>query len=838
MGLGGSMNRVFLSHSSSDKYYVEYIAEKFGKDIAIYDEYSFESGLNTFSEILKGLDSSDIFVIFLSNASLESDWVKKELNISKDLLDEEKLKQIYPIIIDKNLTYNDPRIPNWMREGNNSYVLRYIGGRKIAYKKIKQQLVLLNNDNNKNYSIYVGHEDLTKKFDDRYYVSTTSIKCIIACGIEGIGRQSFINHCIKVPKTFNDSYKPIVIDVNRTDSIDVIISKLIESGLWDDDNLTINIINELSLENKINLLVEIFKEIQQVKEFVIFRDSGALIQRQEVVWWLAKSLEPIRNELTIGIVTCYNVRKSKTSKDCYIERIDELDETGKLKMLDKLSKINNINLDRDDIQFFQNIVTGHPLQILFCIENIKRSSLEEVKRNSYEIKEFLSNSTIQIIDKYLALLDYKNEKKEKFLSYLTFLAGYSNIPIAEILEINELDKDYEVFYHDLLSFCIVRRTGLNNDLLSVSPSVVDYIERSGIKKPEDITKYLQKEYELFKTRLKENNLDEYCYSQIEQNIKEAIIKEDYSSDYKLIYPSIILKAVIKLYDGKSYDKVKNVCSNCMASIELWDPVIRQTLYFYYAMAVARKKENIIFDVLDGKVYGDYILEEFQIDFIKGFYYKLIGRYEDAVKHFRWCLEKEHNYARARRELVETYVLLDEFNLALDLARLNYNRFPDNIFNIYQYFNCLIRERIINKELIVELLNKAKYVDRILTNSKQFYVEMQALYKQIIEGDCREAINIMQENKKVFDNEVLYYRYLFDLYFEIRDIDKMGKTINILKSLIKDDSTYLPLLFRRECIYIYVKNKDLAFVVNKIISVKNISAKTLEKIKDYVKAIKL
>lgn len=832
------MNRIFLSHSSVDKDYVEYIADKFGKDIAMYDKFSFESGLGTFEEILRGLDSSDIFVIFLSCAALESEWVKKELNISNDLLNKDKLKQIYPIIIDKNLTHHDPRIPNWMREGDNSYILRYIGGRKIAYRKIRDQLMILNSRNNKNYNIYVGHEDLTKKFDDQYYVSHASIKCIVACGMEGIGRQSYINYCIKVPRTFNESYEPIVIDLSRTDSIDVIISKLIESGLWDDEDLTIKDINDLSFENKISLLSSIFSEIQKVREFVIFRDGGALIQHQEVVWWFAKALEPIRNELTIGIVTCYNVKHSITSKYCYIENINELDESGKLKMLDKLSKANNIYLDREDIQFFQNIVTGHPMQILFCIENIKRSSLEEVKKNSFEIKDFLSDSTIQIIDKYLALLDYKNEKKDKFLSYLSFLAGYSNIPVKEIIKINSLEEDYDIFYHDLLSFCIIRRTGLNNDLISVSPSVVDYIERCGIKIPENINNYLQKEYELFKESLKENNLDEYCYSQIEQNLKEAIIRGDYISDYKIIYPSIILKAVIKLYNNKSYDKVKNICCNSMATMDLWDNIIRQTLYFYYAMAVARKKEQSIFEILAVKVHDKEVLEKFQIDFVKGFYYKLIGHYEDAVKQFVSCLEKEHNYARARRELVETYVLLDEFNLALDLAKLNYNRFPDNIFNIYQYFNCLIRQKNADKDMISQLLTKARNTDQILSNSKQFYVEMQALYKQIIEGDCREAIKIMIENKEVFDNEVLYYRYLFDLYFELRDLEGMEMTLNNLKNLIKQDSAYLPLLFRRECIFTYVKNRDLSYVVNKIISAKHISEKTIQRIKEYVESIKL
>lgn len=246
------MNKIFLSHSSHDKQYVEYIATKLGKDIAIYDKFSFESGLKTFDEILKELDVTDLFVIFLSNSALESEWVKKELNISNELKQKEKLKQIYPIIIDSSLSYSDPRIPKWLNNnGFNSYNLRYISSPKLAYRKIKNQLIFLNNQSNNNlHKIYIGHEDLIKKFDEEYYIATNAPKCIIACGIEGIGRESFIRECIKVPKTFSIQYEPIVIATDSKDSIDVIISKLIDCGFGNVDLQSINEINELNIEKK------------------------------------------------------------------------------------------------------------------------------------------------------------------------------------------------------------------------------------------------------------------------------------------------------------------------------------------------------------------------------------------------------------------------------------------------------------------------------------------------------------------------------------------------------------------------------------------------------------
>lgn len=56
------MEKVFLSHSSADKTFVEAIAEKFGKDVCVYDKMCFEAGMKNLDEIFKGLDHTGIFV--------------------------------------------------------------------------------------------------------------------------------------------------------------------------------------------------------------------------------------------------------------------------------------------------------------------------------------------------------------------------------------------------------------------------------------------------------------------------------------------------------------------------------------------------------------------------------------------------------------------------------------------------------------------------------------------------------------------------------------------------------------------------------------------------------
>ena len=115
------MNKIFLSHSSTDKPYVSYIANQFGKDHCTYDAACFEAGMKNLDEIFREMDKSSIFVVFISDASLESDWVKKELSIADERLhhDAYKLSQIFPIIIDPSITHSNvvrscSRLSSWI----------------------------------------------------------------------------------------------------------------------------------------------------------------------------------------------------------------------------------------------------------------------------------------------------------------------------------------------------------------------------------------------------------------------------------------------------------------------------------------------------------------------------------------------------------------------------------------------------------------------------------------------------------------------------------------------------------------------------------------------------
>ena len=95
------MSKIFLSHTSTDKKFVR----KLGADLRRYghtiwiDEAEINIGDSLIGKIRDGLDSVDYVAVVLSEASIKSEWVKKEIEIASNREIEEKKVVVLPLLI-------------------------------------------------------------------------------------------------------------------------------------------------------------------------------------------------------------------------------------------------------------------------------------------------------------------------------------------------------------------------------------------------------------------------------------------------------------------------------------------------------------------------------------------------------------------------------------------------------------------------------------------------------------------------------------------------------------------------------------------------------------------
>ena len=76
--------KIFLSHSSKDNNFVEELAKKLSADgySVWYDEWEIKVGDSIVQKINEGISESDFLIVVLSKNSVNSKWVKEELNVS------------------------------------------------------------------------------------------------------------------------------------------------------------------------------------------------------------------------------------------------------------------------------------------------------------------------------------------------------------------------------------------------------------------------------------------------------------------------------------------------------------------------------------------------------------------------------------------------------------------------------------------------------------------------------------------------------------------------------------------------------------------------------------
>lgn len=106
------MPSVFLSHSSKDKFFARKLAEelsKFGIKVWI-DEAEMKVGDSLIDKISHAIDKSDYVAAILSNNSVQSNWVKKELHIAMTREIEGRNLTILPILIEQCL------IPSFLQD--------------------------------------------------------------------------------------------------------------------------------------------------------------------------------------------------------------------------------------------------------------------------------------------------------------------------------------------------------------------------------------------------------------------------------------------------------------------------------------------------------------------------------------------------------------------------------------------------------------------------------------------------------------------------------------------------------------------------------------------------
>jgi hypothetical protein len=639
------MNKVFLSHSSKQKGYVEVIANKLGKANVVYDAWTFEAGNKTLEEIYQGIDSSGVFVFFISNESLVSEWVEKEINRAEEYIKNGKLKRFLPFIIDPSIKHSDDRIPQWIKE---EYNLKYISKPTKCHDLIRQSLRLVSWDlypkKRQADQLFIGRTSQIKQYEERIYdIDKPSPTSIIVSGLPSIGRRKFIKHVLVNSNKIRAHYSAPILFLDSRNSIEDLIMKLYGQGYSQHTSDYITNLSSKPIDEKINISANLITELYGNNDILFVIDNLCIVSKDGFLAdWFLPIINIIKNlnGLAICIISQARTRAKNLlhNQNVFAIEIPELEPYERKALFKSLLDIEKIEINSENFKLISDQFTGFPEQITYTTSLLMHEGLNYVIDNPHEIVNYNTEKVARLVrnfdDNILALQVLKIFSESEFLSFNLL----EDILQDDFLEARKIITQFSNEF-------IIEYIGNTREYPRLNDSVKDYIQRLGYKLNEKYNINLKQHAELaFKDyEIVDRDISDYVIS-----FKEAL-KQGYQVPDEFLIPSHYVNAMRELYNyEKRYKVVINLADRILQNEQYLDKRIVREIRYWLCSALARKRDRRILEEVQ-KIDGP------DHSFLLGFYYRLIGRHADAIQRLQQTLEIAPYYYRANRELIQVFL---------------------------------------------------------------------------------------------------------------------------------------------------------------------------------------
>lgn len=783
------MRRVFLSHSSKDKErYLRPLLDKLSKDAGterfVYDEVTFEAGLENEELIIDWLSRSDLFVLFLSNDSLNSSWVKKEILEASDLQSLGQIKKIYPIIIDPSITHEDRRIPDWMRD---TYNLRFVSKPAVAARKIISMMREISWKQTpklkEKQQFFVGRNDLINTLESRLdNYDIPSPNTLVATGMEYIGRRTFLKKGLTKLDLIEDSYAFPSLKLDAHQSIEDFIKLLDDFGMTSLDLIDIDLL-KMSKDEKTDLAVNLLLEINRSKDIVLIKDEGAIISpTREISSWFVQVNDRL-SEKSSNIFLCV-ISRYRTNQGYLFKRnvifsmhVPELSLQERKGLLKRYSSLIGLNLDNKDMNYVSSFFSGLPEEIIYTCDLIKENGIDYVKRNVQMITDYSDRKVSSIMAEY--------EKDITARSFLALVASFDFVSYELLQNIVGSNTEYNNLIEEFFAKGICDNLGSNGEYLVLNSAIKNYILRQRIPLTKEFQERIKRHVEEFVVTYDKNE-DGRDVSDVFFSLKEALVNGNAKStpESQMLIPSHYLKSMKELYDKRNRDQeVVKLADKILEQEEYMDDhIIREIRYFLCSSLARLKNERFKSEVQS--------ISGAEHKFLFGFYYRQVGRDEEAARSLSEALNLRPIFSRAKRELVTVYQNMDEYDKAYELAKGNYEENRNNEYHIQAYFQILLH----TKEL--ELEEKDIIMSRLLEDigkidsekAKNMYSIMEIEYTFYIKRDIESAKTLV-DSAVMYSSDNLYMLLCqFDIYEKANDVNKLKQILGSLKNNIGSPNT--------------------------------------------------
>ena len=768
--------QIFISHSSQDKerycdHVVKFLVEQLGEASVIYDSLTFEVGEKSIDEINRTLEKTDLFVILLSESAVESSWVKHELKQAHKKLSDNSLNRVYPVIIDPNLKFTDSRIPEWLKEYNLKYIARPRKTAKLIIERAKDVNWSIHPGFRDKRSIFVGRNELINSFETRIdNFEEPPLNTFIVSGLPNIGRKCFARQCFIKGTIIPQYYEFPTISLSYQESIEDFIVKLNDLGFTDDS--LIYGLSSKKMHEKIECATTLSKEISKLSEIVLIKDDGCIVDyRGNLAEWFKEiiSSQSLIGKMIYLIVTRYktNYESIRFAPSASYINVPELNRQERTGLLKRLATSEGLSLGRIEFENIIGHLTGYPAQVHYAVEIIKNQGYPYLSRNFKLLSDYNEQEVSSLLEKH--------KDDDKVLHLLALVAKYDAISVTMLYDILSVTEGYVECYENLYRYSLFELEGVNKEYIRLNEVVRNYIERSAIK---ILPEHQKRAQELFEEMFNDDSSAWYNSNDFLLAIRETIIQGK-RVETEHIIPSVYLKSMSDLYSDMKYDNVVNLAKLALENSENTDEKILREIRYQLCSALAKLRSPHFLSEVQK-------LEEDDKKFLTAFYYRQIGKNNEALLRLNELLVKRPEMSKAKREKVLVLKNLQEYEEAMGLAKENFYLYSDNPYHIQAYFECLINTYHEKKEneLLSDLLEKLKRIKS--EKAQSMYSRCNALYLAFVESNYAAAIDEINRAQEEFPKDK---KYALSIKFDIaRQFGKTKEMEKVIQALEADGSS--------------------------------------------------
>jgi tetratricopeptide (TPR) repeat protein len=275
--------------------------------------------------------------------------------------------------------------------------------------------------------------------------------------------------------------------------------------------------------------------------------------------------------------------------------------------------------------------------------------------------------------------------------------------------------------------------GSVGEYVRLNDVVRDYVARSSHQIPDSYATAIQNTTKLI---FQDGNFDDYDYSEKYAAIRVALLAGKHVPE-KLLIPSHFLGAISQTYKSRKYNEVIELSDRILKKGNL-EEYISSQIRHYLCMALARIRNPRFLSEVQ-MIHGN------EHNYVLGFYYRLQGRYDDALARQTECVDDVRWGQNSRREIVLIHNIRENYSDALELARASYRDNPSSAINIQAYFDVLMNIKSIDRNSIGlehEISATMVAITKLKNNKAQeIMMCMEAKYALHIEHAPKKAIEI-------------------------------------------------------------------------------------------------